>query len=207
MMSLGAVVLCGGESLRMGRSKAWLAFGDERMLQRVVRLAGTVAHPIVVVAGPSRELPDLPPEVTVVRDSVAARGPLQGLAGGLAALPDSVELAYATATDVPFLEPRWISRLAELIAGYDSAVPHVDDQYQPLAALYRREFVLPVIERLLAENCLRLTALIETLNTRLVDEADLRSVDRDLGTLRNLNHPSDYQAALKLAGFEHEFAD
>ena len=36
-MNLGAVVLCGGESRRMGQPKAWLPFGPERMLQRVVR--------------------------------------------------------------------------------------------------------------------------------------------------------------------------
>ncbi len=202
MTGLGAVILCGGESRRMGSPKAWLKFGDERLLQRVVRLAGTVAHPIVVVAAPGQELPELAPEVTVVRDSVAARGPLQGLAGGLAALPPSVELAYATATDVPFLEPRWISRLAELIAGYDIAVPHLDDRYQLLAALYRREFVLPAIERLLAENCLRLSTLVEFVRTRVVGEAEMRTVDLMLGTVKNLNHPKDYEAALQQAGLK-----
>jgi molybdenum cofactor guanylyltransferase len=206
-MSVGAVVLCGGESRRMGRPKAWLPFGDERMLQRVVRLAGTVAHPIVVVAAPGQELPELPSDVTVVRDAVAARGPLQGLAGGLAALPRSVELAYATATDVPFLEPRWISRLAELVAGYDIVVPRVDDYYHPLAAIYRRDTVLPVIERLLAEDRLRLTLLVETVRTRVVDETEMRIVDLMLGTLRNLNRLDDYQAALDLAGFQHATED
>ncbi|MGH9205091.1 MAG: NTP transferase domain-containing protein, partial [Acidimicrobiales bacterium] len=32
MIRLGGVVLCGGQSSRMGRSKAWLPFGDELML-------------------------------------------------------------------------------------------------------------------------------------------------------------------------------
>ena len=128
----------------------------------VVRLAGTVAHPIVVVAAPGQELPELPAGVTVVRDSVAGRGPLQGLAAGLAALPKSVELAYATATDVPFLEPRWIVRLAELIEGHDMVIPHLAGYYHPLAALYRGEVVLPAIERLLAENRLRTASLVES---------------------------------------------
>ena len=105
-MSVAAVVLCGGESRRMGRSKAWLPFGDELMLQRVVRLAGTVARPIVVVAAPDQEIPELPEDIVIVRDLIAGRGPLQGLAAGFSAVPDTVELAFATATDVPFLEPR-----------------------------------------------------------------------------------------------------
>src|SRR3954467_14094197 len=104
-MTLGAVVLCGGQSRRMGQPKAWLPFGPERLLQRVVRLVGSGVGdgPIVVVAPPGRESPPLPDSVTIVRDPVSGRGPLQGLAAGLAALPDSVELAYASATDVPFL--------------------------------------------------------------------------------------------------------
>jgi molybdenum cofactor guanylyltransferase len=180
----------------MGRSKAWLPFGDELMLQRVVRLAGTVARPIVVVAAPDQEIPELPAEVTIVRDPIAGRGPLQGLAAGFSALPDSVELAFATATDVPFLEPTWITRLVELIDDDDLAIPFTDGYYHPLAAIYRPRVVLPVIEGLLREDRLRPVFLVEAVKTRIVKEAELRIVDPDLRTLRNLNFPGDYEKAL-----------
>ena len=62
-MSLGAVILCGGESKRMGRPKAWLTFGGERMLQRVVRLVANVVDDVAVVAAPGQELPSLPPSI------------------------------------------------------------------------------------------------------------------------------------------------
>ena len=52
------------------------------MLQRVVRLVATVADPIVVVAAPGQDLPEVAGEVTILRDAVAGRGPLQGLAVG-----------------------------------------------------------------------------------------------------------------------------
>src|SRR5437660_11396236 len=81
------IVLCGGQSSRMGRPKAWLPFAGEIMLCRVLRLLGEVPlSPIVVVAAPDQDLPTLPQKVDVVRDSQRGRGPLQGLAGGLAAL-------------------------------------------------------------------------------------------------------------------------
>jgi molybdopterin-guanine dinucleotide biosynthesis protein A len=199
-MTLGAVILCGGESRRMGRPKAWLPFGDERMLQRVVRLVGTVARPIVVVAAPDQELPELAADITIVRDPIAGRGPLQGLAAGLGALPDWVELAYATATDVPFLEPRWLTRVVELSDGFDLVVPFVGSFHHPLAALYRTRAVRPAIESLLAENRLRPIFLLESVRTRVVAEPELRDVDPDLQTLRNLNHPEDYEKALRDAG-------
>ncbi len=200
-MTPGAVVLCGGESRRMGVPKAWLPFGPERLLQRVVRLAGTVARPVVVVAAAGQELPDLPADVVIARDPVAGRGPLQGLAAGFGAMPDPVELVFATATDVPFLEPRWVSRLVELIGDADLVIPKVDGRLHPLAALYRRSTVLPVIERLLAEDRLRTAALADAVLAQIVDEADLRDVDPRFGTLRNLNEPDDYVRALDDAGF------
>jgi molybdenum cofactor guanylyltransferase len=195
-MNVAAVVLCGGESRRMGRSKAWLPFGNELMLQRVVRLVGTVAHPIVVVAAPDQELPELPADITIVRDPVGGRGPLQGLAAGFSALPDSVELAFATATDVPFLEPRWITHIVELIGADDLAIPFTDGYYHPLAAIYRPRVVLPAIEGLLREDRLRPVFLVEAVKTRIVNEDEMRIVDPDLRTLRNLNFPGDYDKAM-----------
>src|SRR5437660_12603272 len=122
-MKPAAVILCGGQSLRMGRPKALLPFGPECLLERVVRLASEAADPIVVVAAPEQELPDLPTRVCLVRDPISGRGPLQGLAAGFGALDSSVDLAFATATDVPFLEPAWITHLVNLIGEADLAIP------------------------------------------------------------------------------------
>jgi molybdopterin-guanine dinucleotide biosynthesis protein A len=180
----------------MGRPKAWLPFGPELMLQRVVRLVGTVAEPIVVVAAQAQDLPELPAEVSIVRDQVAGRGPLQGLAAGFAALGDEVDLVYATGTDVPFLEPRWIIHLSKLIGEADLVIPSIGDYFHPLAALYRKQAALTAIEALLAQNRLRTQLLVEAVKTRVVLEPEMRAVDPELGTLRNLNHPDDYERAL-----------
>jgi molybdenum cofactor guanylyltransferase len=184
----------------MGRPKAWLPFGSERLLQRVIRLVGTVAQPIIVVAVARQELPELPAGIAIVRDPVAGRGPLQGLAAGLDALPDSVELVYATGTDVPFIEPAWITRQADLIGDHGLAIPMIRDEFHPLAALYRRSAVCPVIERMLREDQLKLKCIVERVHTRFVYEEEMRFLDKQLGTLRNLNHPGDYDRALRDAG-------
>jgi molybdenum cofactor guanylyltransferase len=199
-MTIGAVILCGGESRRMGRPKAWLPFGPEVMLQRVVRLVGTVAEPIVVIAAPGQDVPELPAAVSIVRDEISGRGPLQGLAAGFGTLDENVDLVYATGTDVPFLEPRWIAQLAELIGEADLAIPSIGGYYHPLAALYRRKAVLPAIVELLSHNRLGAFFLVGAVATRVVLEHEMRVVDPQLGTLRNLNHPEDYQRALQDAG-------
>jgi molybdopterin-guanine dinucleotide biosynthesis protein A len=167
----------------------------------VVRLVATAAHPIAVVAAPSQDLPELAQGIAIVRDAVGGRGPLQGLSTGLASLPESSELVYVTATDVPFLEPRWITRLVELSDDNDLVIPFVGGIYHPLAALYRKRSVLPAIDALLRADRLRTASLVETVKTRVVGEAELRAVDPELGTLRNLNFPDDHERAVRDAEF------
>ena len=82
LVTVGGIVLCGGKSTRMGVPKATLPFGPETMLQRVVRLLGTVVSPIIVVAAREQPLPELPDDVRVTRDEREERGPLEGSAPG-----------------------------------------------------------------------------------------------------------------------------
>jgi molybdopterin-guanine dinucleotide biosynthesis protein A len=195
-MTVAGIVLCGGQSRRMGRPKAWLPFAGEIMLPRVVRLLGEAVRPIVVVAAPEQEVPPLPFDVEIVRDEEKGRGPLQGLAAGLAALRGRADAAYLSSCDVPFLRPAFVRRLIDLLGDHAVCVPRVGDHHHPLAAVYRLE-VAEAVTRLLAENRLRPFFLFEAVPTRVVEATELAGVDPTFQTLRNLNTPEDYAAALQ----------
>jgi molybdopterin-guanine dinucleotide biosynthesis protein A len=192
------IVLAGGRSTRMGTSKAWLPFGPETMLQRVVRLLGEVVDPIVVVAADGQDLPELPSGVRVTRDEREGRGPLEGLRTGLKALPASSDAAYATSCDVPLLVPDFVRQILRLAAGHEVAVMEIDGFTHPLSAVYRLS-TLPRIEELLAADRLRPLFLFESVRTRRVAPSEM-SADPELRTLRNLNTREDYARALVEAG-------
>jgi molybdopterin-guanine dinucleotide biosynthesis protein A len=196
MSETAGIVLCGGQSSRMGQPKAWLPFRGETMLGRVVRLLGTTVSPVVVVAAPGQELPSLPGEVIVVRDSERGRGPLQGLAAGLEALKGRAGAAYVSSCDAPFLRPAFIRRMVELLGHKQIAVPQCDGFRHPLAAVYRVE-VLDAVRRLLDEDRLRPVFLFDEVPTRFVSADELVQADPALQTLRNLNTPEDYEQALR----------
>jgi molybdopterin-guanine dinucleotide biosynthesis protein A len=202
-MTAGGIVLCGGKSTRMGVPKATLPFGPETMLQRVVRLLGTVVSPIVAVAAREQILPELPDDIVITRDEREARGPLEGLRAGLRALPSSVEAAYVTSCDVPLLVPGFVSRMLALLGDHEIAVMEVGGFPHPLSAVYRRD-TLPLVESLLAQDKLRPVFLFDAVRTRRVQPAEMLSVDPELRTLRNLNNPEEYLAALADAGFAPE---
>jgi len=182
----------------MGRSKALLPFGTESMLQRVVRLLGQAVDLLVVAAAEDQPLPPLPTPVQVVRDRRPDRGPLEGLAAGLAALAGRAEVAFVTGCDVPLLVPAFVRRVVELVRGYDVAVPHVDGWDEPLAAAYRVD-LLPRVESLLEANRLRPAFLFQQVHTRRIDPSELVEVDPELSSLANVNTPEDYRAALAKA--------
>ncbi len=180
----------------MGRPKAWLPFGEEFMLPRVVRLLSEAVTPIVVVAAVGQELPTLPGDVEVVLDEERTRGPLQGLAAGLAALAGRVDAAFASSCDVPFLRSAFVKRMIELVGAHQICVPKVGDFHHPLAAVYRLE-VLAAVRSLLEADRLRPMFLFDAVPTRVVSADELHGVDATLESLRNLNTPEDYAAALR----------
>src|SRR5262245_35029394 len=197
---VAGLVLAGGRSTRMGLAKATLPFGPELMLQRVVRLLNGVVRPIVVIAAPHQELPPLPADVLIARDEREARGPLEGLLAGLSAIAPHAAAAYATSCDVPLLAPSFVEAMIERLGSADIAVPVENGFAHPLAAVYRTA-VLPHIRELLSNDQLRPAFLFDRVTTHRIPVEDLRSTDPALATLRNLNRPEDYLAALREAGF------
>jgi molybdopterin-guanine dinucleotide biosynthesis protein A len=200
-MDVGGIILCGGKSTRMGTPKASLPFGPEAMLQRVVRLLGSVVSPIIVVAARDQDLPALPGNVTITRDEREAKGPLEGIRAGLTALPASIDAAYITSCDVPLLVPAFVERMIALMGDHDIAVMEINGFAHPLSAVYRRN-TLPHVESLLASDRLRPVFLFDAVRTRRVNPEQMMEVDPELRTLRNLNRPEDYRAALVDAGIQ-----
>lgn len=185
----------------MGRPKAWLPFGEETMLQRVVRTLKEVVSPIVVVAAPDQDVPPVPEDVRIVRDDQEGLGPLAGLAAGLRALQSVADAAYASSCDVPLLQASFVRAVIDCLGEHDLAIPREDRYHHPLASVYRTS---------LGERCAALLAagrrrpfdLVRESQSREIDIADLRPFDPDLSSLRNANTPDEYAALLKAAGFD-----
>jgi molybdenum cofactor guanylyltransferase len=202
MADAAGIVLAGGRSSRMGRPKAALEWHGSTLLRRVCGIVGRAAGgPVVVVRAPGQELPPLPATVEVVDDAREGRGPLQGIAAGLAAVRDRADTAYVSSTDVPLLHPRFVARvLAALDDDADVALPHVGGFPQPLAAAYRTALV-DTVERLIAEDRMRPAFLFEAVRVRRLDAAALladpalAALDPELHSVLNLNEPDDYDAA------------
>ena len=195
----GGIVVCGGESRRMGQSKAWLPAGDETLLQRVVRTMQRVTDPVVVVAAQGQELPQLPAEVAVVRDARPNCGPMEGIRVGLAELSGKVDWAFVTSCDVPNLLPEFVQAVASRLGEADVAVP-VDTEFAHcLAAVYRTSLA-KTLDQLLEDGIRRPIAVFDRVETNRIAVDDLRQADPELASLRNVNTPQAYAEFLEREG-------
>lgn len=197
------IVLAGGRSSRMGVAKAGLEWHGSTLLYRTsALLARTVGGPVVVVGAPDQQLPALPSGVRVVADPVEGRGPMQGLAAGLAAVADRAPAAFVCSTDLPLLHPAFVRRVLRgfELPGVDVVLPVARGFRQPLAAGYRTALA-GLVEKLLAEGALRPGMLFEHCRVDQLDDAalladvDLARHDPELDSLVNVNTLDAYEQA------------
>ena len=200
MPATAAVVLAGGRSSRMGEPKAALEWHGSTLLRRVAGLvARGVDGPVVVVRAPGQDLPPLPSAVEVVEDSEHARGPLEGIATGLAALQGRAAHAFVCSTDLPLLHPAFVRAVTRAGQGVDVALPVVDGHRQPLAACYRTSLAGRARE-LLASDRVRPAFLLEEADVRVLDEAELLTdtalaeADPQLRSVVGVNTPEELRA-------------
>ena len=194
-MRYGGIILCGGKSSRMGTSKAHLQFGAETLLQRIVRIMGEVLDPLVVVAANGQELPILDVKVMICRDKNEGQGPLEGLAAGLEALKERCDAVFLSSCDVPFLKKEFILGMTKALGDSRMCIPRTEGYFHPLASVYRVDVLSDVLQ-LLGEKKLRPFFLLEKVNGKIIEEAQLKQFDSVLFSLKNLNTPEDFQQAL-----------
>lgn len=206
--TLGAVILAGGRSSRMGSDKAWLPWRGKPLLAHVVDVVAAVCnHPVVVVAAAGQQLPPLHPAAVRVDDppEFDHGGPLVGLFAGLGVLAaHHTELAYLGACDNLFLTPDFLRLLfASLVeepslggilpvdapasgAATDRHFPH------PLAGAVRTSLAHAAAREVLAKGGSRPLFVFDRVGARWLDAASLP----DRRVLRTCNTRTEYEEAL-----------
>ncbi|MGH2792803.1 MAG: molybdenum cofactor guanylyltransferase [Actinomycetota bacterium] len=191
---VGAVVLAGGRSRRMGTDKATVSFCGRRMIDVVVERLRALTDEVVVCA---RERSALEPIlVPVVEDEEAYAGPLPALVAGIRAA--GTQRVVAVACDMPFLNVPLLADLAgRLTDDIDAVVPVTLDGPQPLHAAYGDCAIEPLLATLAAgERSLR--GALSRLRVRWVEEEEWRALDTSGTSFRNVNTPDELAEAAAL---------
>ena len=200
-MRLGALILAGGRSVRMGRPKEFLPFGAETMLGRAARQLAAACQPVLVLARDADQvLPTLPATCARLADERPDAGPLAGLAIGLRELQErhgfgADDALLLTGCDLPWLSAEAVHWLLQRLGAADLVMPQCGGTLHPLAAIYRLR-TAAAVQSALATGAGTPRALLATCRAVVVDEPELRTFDPELRFLANINTPADHAAAL-----------
>ncbi len=193
---VSAFILAGGKSTRMGADKAFVTLDGRTLLARALELARAVTPDVRVVGDPAKFAGFGPVVEDVFRDC----GPLGGIHAALRV--SNTELNLILAVDVPLVSLallQYLIRRARDSASATITVVGAGGGWQPLCAVYRRDFV-DVAEQSLREGRYKIDALFETTQTQVIREEELEAAGFSLKMFRNLNTREELEAARESAG-------
>jgi len=196
--TFSAIILAGGRSIRFGRDKSAEVVAGRTLLQRVVDAVGPIANEIIVVRATGTP-PQAAMSQTLLRhiEDVREGGALAGLYSGL--LAASHPAAVALGCDMPLLSRRLLLHLWSLLGpDVDVVMPLWKGKEEPLHAFYRRSTCLSAIQKALDEGERQVIRFLAGVRVRYVAHEELRRLDPEGHSFRNVNQPSDLRRILPL---------
>ncbi len=154
---VSVAIQAGGESRRMGRSKATVPFAGKPLISRLVRRLSPVADELIITTNEPENLGFLQEEFphvhpVLVRDRHDFRGALPGLHTALAAATNPY--VAVVACDMVFASaPLVVAEAIEMAdKNADVVVPVNNHGFEPFHAMYRRSSCLAAVEEALGQG-------------------------------------------------------
>src|SRR5216684_3876737 len=169
LVAVTAFILAGGKSTRMGTDKAFVTLSGRSLLDRMLDLGQSVTRDVRII-GNAQKFSQFAP---TVEDVFQDCGPLGGIHAALRA--SSTELNVILAVDLPFVSPALLQYLiarAESVPGVRATVPHAAGGWQPLCAVYRRQFA-DAAESALRAGRYKIDELFDPVRTQRIEEEEL----------------------------------
>ena len=192
------VIQAGGESRRMGRSKATVPFDGRPLICRLVERLAPAADELIITTNEAENLgflaeqyPDL--DIKLVSDAFDFRGALPGLFTALQAA--SNPFVAVVACDMVFASASLV--VAESIAmaetDADVVVPVNQHGYEPFHAMYRRSGCLGAVRRALDRGEKRAQSFFDDDEVTVLEFAQARvlEVEPRGGCFINANTPDE----------------
>ncbi len=194
------IILCGGQSRRMGRDKGSMIIQDKPMIKHILSTLNYQIDEAVIVLNDKTRIDKYcefidPHEydytITFCEDKIKNKGPMPGILTGLSNIKS--DNALVLPCDSPYVSKNYIKTIfSEIDEDYQAIVPYHDDENklktsEPLHSIYNKD-IIPEIEKLVKNDVLHIKGLIEKISTKFV-LIDNKKIEKK--EFRNLNHPED----------------
>ena len=190
-------LLAGGKSSRMGVDKAFLDFGGQTLLDRALTVMGAVCGKVTIVGDPDKFAEyESSKYGSVVADIFPGCGPLAGIHAAL--VHSTAKLNLMLAVDMPFVSRELLAFIFAAAEDEDNhaivTVPRTSKGFQPLCAVYRRDFSTTA-EQALRAGKYKIDATFPSVSVRVIEEDELAAAGFSEQIFFNVNTPQDRRAA------------
>ena len=195
-----SIILCGGQSRRMGKDKGSLIIKDKPMIKYILSTLNNEIDEVIIVLNDNKRIDkymefinpeDYSYKLKFVEDKIKNKGPISGILTGLENI--SSEYAIVFPCDNPFVTKNTIQTLFnELSDNIQAVVPYHDPEdklktSEPLHSIYNKN-IIPIINEQILNDSLHIKGIIEKIDTKFV-LIDNKKIEKK--EFRNLNRPSD----------------
>ena len=194
------IILCGGQSRRMGKDKGSLIIQDKPMIKHILSTLNHQINEVIIVLNDKSRIDkysefidptDYTYTIKFVEDKIKNKGPLPGIMTGLSYI--SSDYALVLPCDSPYVSRDYINIMfGEISENSQAIVPYHDDENkiktsEPLHSIYDKN-IIPEIEKLIGKDTLHIKGLIEKIETKFVLIDNKKILKKEF---RNLNRPED----------------
>ncbi len=176
----------------MGRNKAFLELGGERLIDLIVSRLGKLFVEVFVVTNNPENMAYLPVRL---EEDIYKQGEKNSLRGIHTALSKASYFScFITACDMPFISLSLIKYMSVYTRKYDLVTPKLDGYYQPMFSFYNKR-ILPVIDDALMQQKYKITSLFRELKTKEVHADIVNLHDPNQLSFININSPEIFRWA------------
>jgi molybdopterin-guanine dinucleotide biosynthesis protein A len=194
------IILAGGKSLRLGRSKALQIIEGKTLIQWMIDRLTTLSTEIIIATAHGEAIPcSSAVKMKTVADTYPGKGPLVGIYSGLIA--SSTSRAIVVGCDTPFLSVGLLEYMTQICSTFDVVVPRINNKLEPLCAVYSKHCASS-IQSLLEQDELRIRKLFSMVKVKYIEEDEINRFDPEHLSFFNINSPADLDRARKLVADE-----
>ena len=186
-----AVILAGGKSSRMGGvNKALLKIDGIAIIEREIAILDGIFKEIIIISNSPDSYRFL--GKPIFPDIILGKGSLGGLYTGLKR--SSNQRCFLAPCDMPFLRSDIIRLMLSNMDEHDVIIPRINGHLEPMHAIYSKKCI-PIIERLLQSDDLKIIHLLDEVDTYEIAESSLKQFDQAFDFTMNVNTPRDLEMA------------
>ena len=197
-----SIILCGGQSRRMGQDKGSMIIKDKPMIKYILSTLNNEIDEAIIVLNDCERIrkysefinpKDYTYKIKFVEDKIKNKGPISGILTGLENI--STDYAIVFPCDNPFISKNTIQTLfSDISKDSQAVVPYHDPKNklktsEPLHSIYNKN-IIPLINELILKDSLHIKGIIEKIETKYVLIDNKKILKKEF---RNLNSPEDLE--------------